>query len=200
MPLSRNWLWTLPICPVGAQSIQSPCTRPRNLANFVSQSQIRPALSHNCARNSNNKNPARGAPRAGLVAGEWPCRPPHGPFPFAREWDRRCDTSNCGPMPIRQTLVQSPDRVLLPAQKVAQLFQQLGEVCPDACTDRELGETRSRLRCFPWAYARSAPFPWVTASLAIRARSFVPDRFELRRHRLNRDRNLRPRGARHSRH
>ena len=195
MPLSRSWLWTPSICPDGAQSMQSPCIRLRNLANFVLQSQIRPALSHNCARNSNNKNPARGAPRAGLVAGEWPCRPPHAPFPFARELDRRCDTSNRGPMPVRQTLVQSPDRVSSPAQKVARPFQQWGEVCPDACTNRELGQTPGRLRCFRWACVRSAPFPWVTASLAIRARSFVPDRFEWRRRRSNRDRNLRPRGA-----
>src|SRR6266478_8609104 len=137
MPLSRSWLWTPPICPDGAQSTQSPYTHLGNLANFVSQSQIRPALSHNYARNSNNKNPARGAPRAGLVAGEWPCRPPPAPFPFAREWDRRCDTSNRGSMPVRQTLVQSPDRVLLPAHKVAQPFQQRGEACPDAWTNRE---------------------------------------------------------------
>src|SRR5881394_2970413 len=161
MPLSRNWLWTLPICPDGAQSTQLPYKHPRNLANFVSQSQIRPALSHNCARNSNNKNRAPGAPRAGLVAGEWPYRPPHAPFPFARELDRRCDTSNRGPIPVQQTLVQSQDRVSSPAQKVARPFQQWSEVCPDVCTNRELGQTPGRLRCFPLACVRSAPFPWV---------------------------------------
>src|SRR5439155_4516101 len=195
MPLSRSWLWTPPICLDGAQSTQSPCIPPRNLANFVLQPQIRPAPSDNRARNSNNKNPARGALRAVLVAIEWPCRQPHAPFPFAREWDRSCDTSNPGPMPVRQTLVQSPDRVVLPVHKIAQPFQKWGEVCPDGCSNRALGETQSRLRCFPWACARSASFPSVTASLAIRVRSFVTDQFEWRRHRSNHDRNLRPKGA-----
>src|SRR6266705_1879091 len=140
MPLSRSWLWTPPICLDGAQSMQSPCTRPRNLANFVLQSQIRPALSHNCARNSNNKNRARDVLPAGPVASEWLRPPPHAPFPFARELDRRCDTSNRGPMPVRQTLPQSSDRVLLPAQKVARPFLCWREICLDVCINRELGE------------------------------------------------------------
>src|SRR6266487_2428533 len=79
MRLSPDWPWTRPICPGDAQSLQSPCRLPPSLASFVSQSQTPSAHSDNRARHSNNKNPARGAPQAGLVAGEWPCTLPHAP-------------------------------------------------------------------------------------------------------------------------
>src|SRR6266511_1722083 len=190
MSLSRNWRSTAPIFLGGAQSLQSPCKLRPSLADFVSRSQIRSALPRNCAHNSNDKNPAPGAPQAVPVATERLWRPPLALFPFAQGSDLRCDTSNRGPMPVRQRLLQSPDRVSLPVQKVARPFLCRREICPDALTNRELAQMSDRLRHFWSAYARSAPFPLVTISLAIRARFFVRGRFESRTHRSSRDRNL----------
>src|SRR5206468_13079708 len=122
MPLSRNWQWTAPIFLGGAQSIQSPCKLPLSLANLVSQSQTRSAHSDNHARNSNNKNPLRDVPQASLAANGALPLPPLALFPFAQASDRRCDRSSLRPRSIRQRLLQSPDRVLLPGQKVARPF------------------------------------------------------------------------------
>src|SRR6266536_913724 len=132
MPLSRNWRWTAPIFPGGAQWIRSPCKLPLSLANLVSQSQTRSARSDNHAGNSNNKNPLPDVPQASLTANAALPLPPLALFPFAQASDRRCDRSNHGPMPVRQMLLQSPDRVLLPVQKVARPFLCRREIYRDA--------------------------------------------------------------------
>src|SRR6476469_4040602 len=132
MPLFRNWRWSVPIFPAGVQWIQSPCKLPLSLANLVSQSQTPSERSDNHARNSNNKNPSPDVPQASLAANAALPLPPLALFPFAQASDRRCDTSNHGPMPVLQMLLQRSDRVLSPVQKVARPFPCLREICLDA--------------------------------------------------------------------
>src|SRR5919198_567179 len=112
MPPSRNWRWTAPIFPGGAQWIQSPCRLPRSLANLVSQSQIRLAHFDNRVRNSNDKNQAPDALQASSVANEAPLEMRYAPFPFAQQLDQTCDTSSYRSTPIRRKPQQSSGRVL----------------------------------------------------------------------------------------
>src|SRR4029453_4084813 len=131
MPLCSGWLWTLPICPAGAQSLQLPGKRPRSLADFLSQSQIHRVRADNFVRSSSNRNQAQDVLQAGRVANESPPRPRRAPFLFVPALGRSRDTSSRAPVPIRQTPPQSRGRALLLAQRVARPFLCRREVCPD---------------------------------------------------------------------
>src|SRR5437870_7651253 len=185
-----------PTCLGAAGSRRSPCRPGLHLVDRVSRSRIRPGHVRNLDRRSNKKN-------------REPDALPEDPVAIAKlHWQRcalfhavlaagrSCDTSSSPPSRAQRKRRRSLDRASLLVRKAARLLTKCRETCPFDWRNRAPGRRADRRQGFGLADCQVVLFRSEKVLPAGPRQFFARDRFESRRRRSNRDRNLPPKCAR----